>query len=197
MSPSSAAVLRNRILPLAALAVAISFAAGCGERNQTADAAAPADTHHAAPVTDVAAAPESQDIHDSHDAHTAGELVLPPVPATPWQSDAPLREGMRRMHRAVDALGHGEHDHLDAAQITAAAGEVQAAADYMFANCKLDAEPDVALHGLLAVLIKGANDLKANPGDMSPLAGMREVIALYPRMFVDPQWQADTAPPPA
>ena len=67
----------------------------------------------------------------------------------------------------------------------------------MFANCKLEPQPDVALHSLLAVLIKGANDLKANPADLSPLAGMREVLAVYPRMFVDPEWTAGVGSPSA
>lgn len=182
--------VRGRALRFVALAVAIAFASGCSERNQPAEAAV--DIHQAAPLVD-----DGHDAHAAHDAHVAGDLVLPPLPATPWQSDAPLREGMRRVQRAVDSLGHAEHDHLDAAQVTAAADEVQAAADFMFANCKLEVEPDIALHGLLAVLIKGASELRAKPVDLSPLAGMREALALYPRMFVDPQWEADTAAPPA
>ena len=194
MSHPSNVVPCNRGLALAVLAVALALAAGCGERDQSPPAATPADVPHPAQANDAA---HPEDSSAAHDAHPAGELVLPAVPATPWQSDAPLREGMRRIHRAVDALGHGEHGHLDAAQVTAAATAVQAAADDMFANCKLEPAPDVALHGLLAVLMKGASDLKANPADLSPLAHMREALALYPRMFVDPQWQADTAPPPA
>ena len=68
-------------------------------------------------------------------------------------------------------IGENAHGlHLDAAQVTAAADEVQAAADFMFANCKLEVEPDIALHGLLAVLIKGASELRAKPVDLSPLA---------------------------
>ena len=98
------------------------------------------------------------------------------------------------MHAAVDALTHAEHGQADPAQVTAAAGQVLGAADYMFANCKLEPEPDVALHSLLAVLMKGATTLKDSPADLSPVAGMRQALALYPRMFVDPDWQADTAP---
>lgn len=172
-------------LPVAALALALALA-GCGERQPAAEA------YPDAPVA-VHDEPAPADAHDAHAAH-AGELVLPVPPATPWASDAPLREGMRRMHAAVDALTHAEHGQADPAQVTAAAQQAQDAADYMFANCKLEPEPDVALHGLLAVLIKGATTLKDDPADLSPVAGMREALALYPRMFVDPEWQADTAP---
>ena len=182
---------RSRTFAFAALSIAVALAIGCGERQRVG--AEPAASDHAGP----APASPSSATHDAHVAHPTAALALPPVPATPWQSDAPLREGMRRVQRAVDALGHAEHDHLDAAQVNAAAAAVQEAVDVMFANCKLEPQPDVALHSLLAVLIKGANDLKANPADLSPLTGMREVLAVYPRMFVDPEWTAGAAPPPA
>ena len=57
---------------------------------------------------------------DVHDAHSTIVSRLPAPPATPWPSDAPLREGMRRMHHAVEGLGHAEHGHLDLTQTLAA-----------------------------------------------------------------------------
>ena len=142
---------------------------------------------HAGVPTDTVSTP------DSHASHPPAGASPPILPATPWASDPPLREGMRRMHRAVAALEHAEHDHLDAAQTTAAAQQVPAAADYMIANCKLGPEPDAALHGLLATLLKGAAAIKADPADTAPVKDMREAIALYPRMFQDAAWQADTS----
>ncbi|MGV8943352.1 DnrO protein [Thermomonas sp.] len=130
------------------------------------------------------------DVHDAHSTRVSG---LPAPPATPWPSDAPLREGMRRMHHAVVALGHAEHGHLDVTQTVAATEQVQQAANFMIANCKLAPEPDAALHGLLVGLLNGATKIKADPNDTTPVAGMREAIALYPRMFEDAGWQADTA----
>ena len=189
---------------LSLLALAITaFAAGCSQDKQV-DAEAEAIAH----ATPVASAIDSdaadQQMHedadhaanghatDEHADHSAA-VALPTPPATPWASDAPLREGMRRMHRAVDALEHAEHGHLDAAQTTAVAQQVQDAANFMFANCKLTPEPDAALHGLLATLMSGAAAIKSNPADTSPAASMREAVALYPRMFEDVTWKTDTA----
>ena len=187
---------RNTFLSLSALALAIAFA-GCSDRPATPEATAipepnaasanqhavPAGTHEVATT-----------VPEEHSDHSPASTSLPPLPATPWPSDAPLREGMRRTHRAVVALEHGEHGHLDAAQTTAAAQQVQDAANYMIANCKLAPEPDAALHGVLAKLMTGAAAIKADPGNTAPVASMREAISLYPRMFEDATWQKEIAP---
>ena len=187
--------LRRRWLAFSVSAVLLAPAAGCQ------DGARPSEPSRAAqpgaPAGSASRDPGAPAIHvesHRHGAHADNAVVLPPVPATPWPSDAPLRDGMRRMHRVLDVLGHGEHGHLDRAQVTAAAQQVRAAAEEMFANCRLEPEPDAALHGVLAVLLQGAGALEANPGDLAPLAGMRSALAHYPRLFVDPQWEADTQP---
>ncbi|MEO6227350.1 MAG: DnrO protein [Thermomonas sp.] len=184
-------------LSLLALAIA-AITVGC---SQAEHADVQAETHaNATPAAtesdhDAAAQPIHDDSHQAADDHADPvTAALPTPPATPWPSDAPLRDGMRRMHRAVDALGHAERGHLDAAQTSAAAQQVQDAANFMFANCKLTPEPDAALHGVLATLMSGAAAIKANPADTSAVASMREAVALYPRMFEDASWQADTAP---
>lgn len=185
--------IRQSLLTLAIAA----FAAGCGQYAQAdvhTDAAPTAGSSDAAAERSVA-----DDAHHAAGEHAAGDhaahaATLPAPPATPWPSDASLREGMRRMQRAVGALGHAEHSHLNAAQTTAAAQQVQDAANFMITNCKLAPEPDAALHGVLATLLRGAAALKANPTDSSPVASMRDAVALYPRLFVDAAWQADTAP---
>ena len=141
------------------------------------------------PEPDARGEVESEDEHATH----AAAATTPALPATPWPSDAPLREGMRRMHQAVAALEHARHGHLDSAQTTAAAHKVQDAANYMIVNCKLPPEPDAALHGVLATLMTGAAALETNPADTSRVASMREALALYPRMFEDATWQGDTA----
>lgn len=176
----------RRLAWIPVLLLGIVLIAGCGP-----------DVEHQAPAAQSAgihAEPAAHQAEDSHDAHAVSGLALPTPPATPWPSDAPLREGMRRMHQAVAALEHAEHGHLDAAQAAAAAQLVQDAANDMIANCKLAPEPDAALHGLLVALLGGAAAIKADPADTTPVAAMREALALYPRMFDDPGWAADTAP---
>ncbi|MDI1252782.1 DnrO protein [Thermomonas sp.] len=195
---------RISLSPLRLSLLALAIAAITGGCSQAEHADVLAETHaNATPAAtesghDAAAQPMHEDAveHAADDEHAdhATAAALPTPPATPWPSDAPLRDGMRRMHRAVDALGHAERGHLDATQTTAAAQQVQDAANFMFANCKLTPEPDAALHGVLAALMSGAAAIKANPADTSPVASMREAVALYPRMFEDATWQADTAP---
>jgi len=190
------AVTRPLVL-ITLLALAVASMTACSDRAApqeggaiTAPAAMPTehqDAHASVPKDAVAT-------QDSHASHPPAATSSPILPATPWASDAPLREGMRRMHRAVAALAHAEHDHLDATQTAAAAQQVQAAAEYMIAKCKLAPEPDAALHGLLATLVAGAAAIKADPANTTPVAAMREAMALYPRMFEDAAWQADTAP---
>ncbi len=169
------------------LALAIAAIAGGCSRDGNADAQ---QDRHEQPVPTTS---ERGHVADVHAAHAPAVTELPPPPATPWLSDAPLREGMRRMHRAVEALEHANHEHLDVTQTLAASGQVQDAANFMIANCNLAPEPDAALHGLLTILLSGAHTIKASPHDTTPLAAMRDAVALYPRVFEDAAWQADTA----
>lgn len=190
---ADSAAATRRLLPLAALALASALAAGCSEPPATPQAvsstATTATQHEGARSN----GHEETAAADTHAAHAPAGTSPPTLPATPWATDAPLREGMRRMHRAVEALSHAEHDHLDPAQITAAAQQVENAAHYMITNCKLPPEPDAALHGVLATLMTGASAIKRDPFDTAPVAAMRDAVSLYPRMFADAAWEADTA----
>lgn len=136
------------------------------------------------------AASEAQAAHDAHAAHGShpapAEAGATHAGQAHWVPDEPLMQGMRRMAAAVERLGQHEHGPLDPAQVIGLAGDVQAAADFMFANCELEPEPDVILHGLLARLMAGAQALAANPADASPVADMRDAVGDYPRLFDDP-----------
>ena len=80
--------------------------------------------------------------------------------------------------------------HMGDEQVLALAGEVDEAIAYMFANCSLEPEPDVALHGLLARLMAGTRDLKQDPAAVAPVAGMRAAVEDYPKLFDDPGFTA-------
>jgi hypothetical protein len=127
-----------------------------------------------------------QHAHEGHAAHAA--TAAAPASAQRWTPDAPLSEGMRRAHAAVDELRHYEMGHMSAPMAVDRATAVEEAVTFMFANCKLAAEPDAALHGILVPLMSAAQTLKADPKKVSAVADMRAAIARYPQYFNDPGW---------
>ena len=124
--------------------------------------------------------------HEGHAAHAA--TTAAPASAQRWTPDAPLSEGMRRAHAAVDELRHYEMGHMSAPMAVDRATAVEEAVTFMFANCKLAPEPDAALHGILVPLLSAAQALKADPKKVSAVADMRAAIAHYPQYFNDPGW---------
>lgn len=135
-------------------------------------------TAHAAPVH----------VHESHVAVAATTAVS--TPAQRWTPDASLREGMRRVHAAVDELRQDEMGHMSAPMAVDRATTVEEAVTSMFAHCKLAPEPDAALHGILVPLLAAAQALKHDPQNLKAVADMREAIGHYPRYFDDPGWDA-------
>ena len=123
--------------------------------------------------------------HEQHADHTAAPAQ---APAQRWTPDAPLSEGIRRAYVAVDALRHYEMGHMSAPMAVDRAGDVEEAVTYMFAHCKLAAEPDAALHGILVPLLGAAQALKAHPQDLKAVAAMRAALSHYPQYFNDPGW---------
>lgn len=135
------------------------------------------------------AAPPEEHAHTHAHAATAT-----PVPATRWATDAPLREGMRRVHEALHQLHGYERGQMSQSTALARVADIEAAAAYMFANCKLEPTPDAALHGMLAPLLASAAAFKQNPTDVTGVAAMHNAVANYPRYFDDPGWTAAEAP---
>ena len=125
--------------------------------------------------------------HVGHDAH-----ATPPVAATPaqrWATDAPLRAGMRNIRKAVQALDHYEHGHMDATQAHNTAQHIDTAVNQMIAQCKLKPDADAALHGLLVKFIVGAKAVReSQEAPMPQINAMREALAQYPQLFNDPGW---------
>lgn len=157
-----------------ALALAIgSMVSGCAQDKQpTADGGTVAET--------------GADAHDAEHAdavaHAAGADYVVPADHKPWTPDAPLVEGMSRVRSAIADL----HAQPDQATVVARAADIDSAIQYMFANCKLDPEPDIALHAVLARLIAGTQALHANPADTAPVVDMHAALANYEQLFDDP-----------
>jgi hypothetical protein len=124
----------------------------------------------------------------AHVHEHAGHDAVAAAPARRWVPDAPLREGIRRANTAVDQLRHYEMGHMSAPMAVDRAAEVEAAVTFMFAHCKLGAEPDAALHGILVPLLGAAQSLKADSANVAAVAAMREALARYPHYFDDPGW---------
>ncbi|MBB1472586.1 MULTISPECIES: DnrO protein [unclassified Luteimonas] len=139
----------------------------------------------------VPATAAAQEPHAGHAAHAThgSQATHAPVPAAHvrWTPDAPLVEGMARVREAMTGLAHHEMGHLGESNVLVLATDIDQAIEYMFANCKLDAEPDIALHGLLARLMAGTQALRADPANAAPVADMRAAVADYGLLFDDPE----------
>ena len=154
--------------------------------------AAPALVLTTAQSTEPPAEPAS---HASHDSHTAAAHDTAPgeteAPAVRWQADEPLARGMKRVRAATQALSHGAHGHLAADQVKAIAVELDAAVQDMFAQCRLEPEPDATLHPLLARVLQASALLAHGEFDAAAMAELEAVLARYPLLFEDAAWSAD------
>lgn len=141
----------------------------------------------------LAATMQTGPVHAQHD-HAAHAHVAQPVPAPAqrWQADANLRDGMDRIHTALEELRHYEMGHMDATMALDRVGLIEQAAADIFAKCKLAPEQDAVLHGMLVPLLGATQKFKANPQDMAQVEAMRSAVAAYPRYFDAPGWTVPT-----
>lgn len=128
--------------------------------------------------------------HTEHAAHAhplnSATAAEPAAAGARWMADPPLREGMARIGKERQALGPLEHGHLAVEDVTVHAQAIRAAVDFMFANCRLDPEPDSALHPLLAQLIGASQALLEHPSDPAPLAEVDAALVRYKQLFDEP-----------
>lgn len=154
--------------------------------------AAPALVLTTSQGTEPPAEPASHASHDAHAAHAPGETPAQAgAPDVRWQADEPLARGMQRVRAATQALSHGAHGHLAAGQVKAIAVELDAAVQDMIAQCRLDPEPDAALHPLLARVLQASALLADGEFDAAAMADLEAVLARYPVLFEDEAWSAD------
>ncbi len=141
------------------------------------------------PVLLACTAPPASGQH-SRGAHESQATTPGPaaIPAHRYATDAALREGMSRIHAALDDLAHYEMGHMPQSIAVERVATIKQATSYLFANCKLDPEADAALHRMLVPLLNGVQAFEKNPADTSTVAAMRRAAADYPRVFDDPNW---------
>lgn len=181
--------MKFRQLPLAlALTLAIgALASGCAQDAPPApaadvSAAEQAEQAHTAAHESHSDAAHGHDDH-AHDVTQAAGVDFPvPEGHAKWEPDGPLVEGMSRVRAAIDGLEQASDD----TTVLAGAAEVDAAVEYMFENCSLPLEPDIALHAVLARLMAGTQALNADPSDTGPVHDMHGAVANYEDLFDDP-----------
>ncbi len=127
-----------------------------------------------------------------HEHEHAPSVSTPSRSSERFATDAALREGMSRIHKALDELRHYEMGHMPESMAKQRVEDIGSAIDYLFANCKLDAQADSALHAMLVPLLDGVQAFRKNPGDTSSVAAMRQAVADYPQRFDDPDWPLAT-----
>lgn len=168
-----------------ALALTIGvFGSGCAA-DSNAPAAAATGAHSVPAAQADAHAGNGPHAHDAAHATEHGQAGMDfPVGEghQSWAPDAPLVEGMSRIRAAIAGL---EAD-PDPATVVARASDVDAAIGDIFTHCKLDIEPDIALHAILARLMAATQALHANPVDASPIADLRAAVVNYEALFDDP-----------
>lgn len=130
-----------------------------------------------------------QHAHTEHAAHSSASV---PVPAQRWATDANLRDGMGRVKKTLDELSHYEMGHMSETMALDRVGQLEEATTFIFTHCKLDPQPDAAMHEMLVPLLAAMQKLKKDPKAVGEVAAMRQAVANYPVYFDDPGWPAAT-----
>lgn len=181
-------------IQLALMSLALALAA-CRPAAQPADAppAAHAAAKRSAPAANAGGTHAATTHAGAHDGHPASPttVTMPPLPAQLWATDAPLREGMTGIAEAVAKAQAAERAGAfgrDEARVLAS--RIDERFSYMLVNCKLEPEADAALHALVARLITAARQLEVDPDAPGAMEQLHELLALYPRYFDHPGWNA-------
>lgn len=127
--------------------------------------------------------------HD-HGHHAVPAAAASAVPGERWATDAALREGMTRIHEAVQrSIPANPGEPLSDEAASTLQRDIEGATSYLIANCQLPKAADNALHGLLIDLLKGAEALSEPDQREQGLQRIVETLDRYPQMFVEPVWR--------
>lgn len=124
-------------------------------------------------VAAFAAGPAQAQIH-SHDSSAPAELSL--NHGKKWATDAPLRDGMKRIRALVEPqLANAHAGKLSSAQYAALAGKVETEVGGIVANCKLDPEADAVLHVVIGEIGAGTDAMAGKTAGQPPAQGLVQV----------------------
>lgn len=143
--------------------------------------------------------PQAETGSAHHHKHYDAELKL--NQGKKWETDRALRQGMRNIRSATDNAMQSAHTspghHLEKPQAESLAKQVNQQVEHIFAECKLSAEADAVLHGLLADMLQAAQLLKEPVGSdrhsvqqtrLQALLSIQKSLDLYPQYFNDSEW---------
>jgi hypothetical protein len=167
-------------LVLFALAAPLLLAAGCGR-------------DEAPPERDNAAAASSE----SHGARVHENDATGPVlpEGKRWLTDEPLRASMLKIRAGVEeTMPAYQSGALDANQAQSLSATVEQNVAYMIQNCKLEPEPDAALHVLIGRMLTASEAMKKQPASQAGWPGLLAVLDDYAATFDHPGWKPIGAP---
>jgi hypothetical protein len=125
----------------------------------------------------------AHEARDSHDAHAAADVpVTTPPEGMVWPTDEPLRAGMSRIEGAVEqTLAMTQPLTREQAELLARTVEENVA--YIVRNCKLEPEPDAALHVLIGRMMAATNQLKDEATTREAVTQLAAVLHDYRATF--------------
>lgn len=130
----------------------------------------------AAAMCGVIAAPAQAQTH-SHDP-AAAPHTLTLDHGRKWATDAPLRDGMGRIHGLVEPQIAAAHaGKLSAAQSAALATKIETEVAGIVANCKLDPKADAVLHVVIGEIGSGTDALAGKTPGRTPEQGLVQVAS--------------------
>jgi hypothetical protein len=170
------------LLPLCLLLIACSPE----DRTVTTPSPAVAPVAPVEPATNAASTAAADEHAHQHDASASLELERPPGGGN-WATDAPLRQGMARIHGAMaDVLPAFEKGELAPSTAIALAAEVRDQVQYLIANCKLEPAADAQLHIVIGQMLAAADALSKEPMSKDGMPRLHEAVQLYGDYFEHP-----------
>lgn len=122
-----------------------------------------------------------------HDEHATSMLSLDQ--GKKWQTDAPLRQGMKNINDAVmNAVSAFHNQTLTKTDAVKLAEYINGQVEYLVANCKLEPQADAVLHVFIGDLLTGADKLSKEPLSNQGLPHIVKVLQQYPNYFDHQGW---------
>lgn len=168
---------------LAAAVVVVSLALGSTGCSDDTSVDTSANTSPAVAAANVTSAPApAHEQAASHAGHDQAAPIL--AEGQRWETDAPLRAAMTRIHDAVALNLPAYHEgRLQVEDAEALAIGIENDIKYMFANCELDPEPDAALHVLIGRMMSAIEALRTNPASTEGMPQLVAVVNDYQTTF--------------